>query len=97
MSPEDRDLGYVWDIYEACGEIVEFLGSLTVLSEHWNSRNRFLKNVMNYTEDDLLPLSALQHLVFCGRRGFDYVCHRCRINRQGIPGGSNITNSKESP
>ncbi len=28
MSPEDRELGYVWDIYEACGEIIEFVGHL---------------------------------------------------------------------
>lgn len=28
MNPEDRDLGYVWDIYESCGEIIEFLGNL---------------------------------------------------------------------
>ena len=25
MSPEDRDLGYIWDIYDSCLEIGEFM------------------------------------------------------------------------
>ena len=40
MSPEDRDLGYVWDIYEACGEIMEFVGDL-VYAEY--EKNKILR------------------------------------------------------
>lgn len=29
MSPEDRDLGYMWDIYDACGEVMEFTNKVT--------------------------------------------------------------------
>lgn len=29
MTPQDKDLGYVWDIYDACGEIAEFLAGVT--------------------------------------------------------------------
>ena len=41
MIPEDRDLGYVWDVYEACGEIVEFLGSLTYAEYESNKILRY--------------------------------------------------------
>ena len=40
MSHEDRDLGYVWDIYESCGEIIEFLGSLPYVEYE---RNKILR------------------------------------------------------
>ena len=28
MSPQDKDLGYVWDIYDACVEVMEFMNKI---------------------------------------------------------------------
>ncbi len=43
MSPEDRDLGYVWDIYESCEEVVEFMGDLAYPGYE---RNKILRLAM---------------------------------------------------
>ena len=43
MSPEDKDLGYVWDIYDACTEVMEFMNKI-VYAEY--ERNKMLRSAV---------------------------------------------------
>ena len=40
MSPEDRDLGYIWDIYDSCKELMEFINKIDY--ENY-TRNKMLR------------------------------------------------------
>ena len=43
MSPEDRNLGYVWDIYDACSEAIEFMNKVDYASYE---RNKMLRSAI---------------------------------------------------
>ncbi len=43
MSPEDRDMGYVWDIYDACADTIEFMGKIKYVDYE---RNKMLRSAV---------------------------------------------------
>ena len=43
MSPEDRDLGYVWDVCDACSDVVEFMNQISYVDYE---RNKMLRSAV---------------------------------------------------